>query len=210
MHSEIVAIFPTPVMVIDRPEPLSSVELEFIKRHENKQNELMQVGTLNEISKNSYILNEPEMANLKRFCQEGVNKFTKEIYSATEDELNITISWINIVRSGRAVFPHKHKNSIVSGVYYYENTEEFPLAFETPLENNVDFSELREYNPFNSEEFKITSTGNQLVLFPSWLNHRVLNDTNATRSGSIAFNSFFKPNKDYGFAYNKTLVNIKG
>ncbi len=209
MNSQTIAIFPTPLMVIDNPNPLSMTEYNFIKEHENKNKELMNVGSLNEISKNSYILDSPELANLKQFCQQGVNKFTSEVYSATEDELNITISWINIVRSGRAVFPHKHKNAVISGVYYYESTEDFPLAFETPLENNVDYSIVNDYNPFNSEEYTVASPGNQLILFPSWLRHRVINTTSAIRSGSVAFNTFLKPNKDYGFHYNKTLVNIK-
>ncbi len=209
MNSQTIAIFPTPLMVIDNPNPLSMTEYNFIKEHENKNKELMNVGSLNEISKSSYILDSPELANLKEFCQQGVNKFTSEIYSATEDELNITISWINIVRSGRAVFPHKHKNAVLSGVYYYESTEDFPLAFETPLENNVDYSVVNDYNPFNSEEYTVSSPGNQLILFPSWLRHRVINTTSSTRSGSVAFNTFLKPNKDYGFHYNKTLVNIK-
>lgn len=209
MNSQTIAIFPTPIMIIDNPNPLSVSEYKFIKDHEDQNRELMNVGSLNEISKSSYILDSPELASLKEFCQQGVNKFTNEIYSATEDELNITISWINIVRSGRAVFPHKHKNAILSGVYYYDSTEDFPLAFETPLENNTDFSKLNDYNPFNSEEYTISSKGNQLVLFPSWLRHRVINDTAEIRSGSVAFNTFFKSNKDYGFKYNKTLVNIK-
>ena len=210
MQSETIAIFPTPLMVIDRPEPLSVDEYNFIKKHETQGNDLMLSGTLNEVSKNPYVLDEYPLKNLKSFCQEGVNKFTQEVYSATDNELEITISWVNVVHSGRAIFPHKHKNAIVSGVYYYEDTSEFPLAFETPLENNTDFSALTEYNPFNSEEFKITSKGNQLILFPSWLKHRAINDTNKPRGGCIAFNAFFKPNKDYGFAYNKTLVNIRG
>lgn len=209
MNSQTIAIFPTPIMIIDNPNPLSVSEYNFIKDHEDQNRELMNVGSLNEISKSSYILDSPELASLKEFCQQGVNKFTNEIYSATEDELNITISWINIVRSGRAVFPHKHKNSILSGVYYYDSTEDFPLAFETPLENNTDFSKLNDYTPFNSEEYTISSKGNQLVLFPSWLRHRVINDTTEVRSGSVAFNTFLKSNKDYGFKYNKTLVNIK-
>lgn len=209
MNSGIIAIFPTPVMVIDRPESLTSAEIQFIKEHENQKNELMQIGELNEISKNSHILEHHQMANIKKFCQSGVNKFTKEVYGATDDELDITISWINIVRSGSAIFPHKHKNAIVSGVYYYEDTSEFPLAFETPLENNYDFSTLTEYNPFNSEEYRVSSSGNQLILFPSWLKHRAINNTSRTRGGCIAFNAFFRSNQNYGFEYSKTLLNIR-
>ena len=210
MQSQVIAIFPTPLMITNRPDPISKEELEFIKYHENQNNQLMQIGELNEISKNSYVLEDPKLSKLKKFCQDSVNNFVKEVYQASDDELVITISWVNIVRSGRAVFPHHHKNAIVSGVYYYEDTSDFPLAFETPLESNYDFSELREYNPFNSEEYKISSEGNQLVLFPSWLRHRAINNTSHTRGGCIAFNAFFKPNKDYGFHYNKTLVNIRG
>jgi len=198
-------LFPTPVLISKRPKPYTNEEYEFVK------NISLQRGTpgqTNKISSDINILDYPEMNDLKKFFIKSVNLFTEQVYLASDNELDITISWINVIEPGCEHLPHKHKNAILSGCYYFEPTHDVPLTVSSPLENhdNYDFSSRKYMNPFNSNEWCLPTDGNTLIMFPAWLQHRVpLNETKKTRY-SIAWNAWFKKNRHYGFVDSKTYV----
>jgi len=195
-------LFPTPVLTAIRPEPYTLEEYNFVK------NISLIHGTNNDVSVSSNILDFPEMIRLKNFFTEYLNIFTEQVYLASNDELEIGISWANSIKPGKSHALHKHKNSVLSGVYYFDSTHDCPIILGSPLEshNNCDYSVRNGVNHFNCEEWYIPTDGNTLIMFPSWLQHRVsANNTDSIRY-SLAWNSWFKKDRQYGFSDCKTLV----
>lgn len=195
-------LFPTPVLTVVRPEPYSQLEYDFV------QNVDFYAGTNNSISINEDILDNPVMADLKKFFTQSLSIFTEKVYLATSEELDISISWVNAIKPRHQHLIHKHKNAIISGCYYFESTKDCPLVAVSPLEayNNHDFSARNGSNHFNCEEWALPTEGNTLLVFPSWLQHKVTcNNTNSTRY-SIAWNAWFKKDKHYGFRDVKTYI----
>ena len=186
VHCE--GLFPTPILTVVRSEPYTTEEHNFVK------NISLHDGNNNQVSVCTNVLDYPELRNLKNFFIEYLNFFTERVYLASSDELDISISWVNTIKPGKSHSAHKHKNAILSGVYYFEATYESPLIVISPLENhnNHDYSIRRGHNHFNSEEWILPTDGNTLIMFPAWLQHRVsVNNTNKTRY-SIAWTAWFK------------------
>ena len=129
--------------------------------------------------------------NVKKILLEEYKKFAREKLHYTE-EFNISTSWITQIETGGLCQKHCHKNSFYSGVYYfdeYEKDEGGKLEFESPLKNFSDFFLLpKEWNLLNSTMLEITPVKNLLILFPSYLNHRVLPYYGKTVRKSLAFN----------------------
>lgn len=200
--STLTGLFPTPVLTVKRPAPYTEQELSFVINND------IEFSRDNGISYSHSVLDNKELSNLKQFCQEAVNLFTNNVYASTDNELDIGISWINVVPPNKHHGLHVHKNAIISGVYYFQNTKDCSLFVESPLviHNKYDFSCYKENNHFNSETWELPVDGNTLILFPAWLSHGVRTNTSNKTRHSIAFNCWFKKNREYGFPQEKTFV----
>jgi len=201
-NASLTGLFPTPILTVKRPAPYTREEVSFVT------NQNIEFSKDNGISFSYSILDNPELSNLKSFCQDSVNLLTEQVYASTNNELDIGISWINAVPPGKHHGLHGHKNSIISGVYYFQNTTNCAFYVQSPLvlRNSYDYSFYKENNHFNSETWELPVEENTLILFPSWLQHGVrTNNTEQTRH-SIAFNTWFKSNGSYGFAQEKTYL----
>ena len=112
---------------------------------------------------------------------EQIEKYVK-IYHKQE-ELRIFQSWFNFSHKGHFQFDHSHigiNGGTVSGVYYYKtNGEDGDIEFSTPIN----------FNPlFSTRVVKYKPRVGRLILFPSWLVHKVhINKTESVRI-SISFN----------------------
>lgn len=180
-------LFSIPVAICAFQRGLSNDELNFIKNQPQQEN----LG--NTSSKDSYILNDSTLCELKQFCHQSVNQFFKEVYQPKNAiELRITQSWCNFTQGGQYHHRHNHSNSIISGVFYVQTTNKldkihfFKTAysqFNIPTDN---------YNMFNSSSWYFDSIQGELILFPSSLEHCVhpTNNDSTTRI-SISFNTFF-------------------
>lgn len=104
-----------------------------------------------------------------------------------EPDFKLLESWFNFCDNGGFQYDHTHPGYRVSGVYYYaSNEEDGRIRFPNPV------SEMQ-FGGFPSDRIPIDAitykpkTG-RILLFPSWLTHRVnVNTTDHTRI-SIAFN----------------------
>jgi uncharacterized protein (TIGR02466 family) len=100
-------------------------------------------------------------------------------------DLVIKESWTNFSRNGNFQFDHSHSgksNFILSGTYYYKtNGDDGDIEFISPVPSQFNFA-------FSSPAIKHKPKVGKLLLFPSWLTHRVnLNKTDNLRI-SISFN----------------------
>ena len=187
-------VFPCPVYIIKRDTNISSKEEKEIGEIVK---EGMRYSVGNSISNNSDIFN-GKLKEIKQFCEEQLNRYVKEIINPREElDLYITQSWLNITKPNEHHHEHSHANSIVSGVFYISTEEDDKITFIDP---NMKLKEMikieqESFNPFNSSSCFFPSIANELVLFPSWLSHKVDPNKKATTDRiSISFNTFVKGN----------------
>ena len=185
-------IFPCPVYIVKRDSELSSKEDKDI---EDIIKEGMYKNFLNSTSKNSYIFND-KLKNIKQFCEQQIKIYVETVINPVGDlDFYITQSWLNITKPGESHHSHFHPNSIISGVFYISTVENDMIDFVNPLSvlgSLVQF-DVKKYNLFNSGTWFFNVNNNDLLLFPSWLNHQVKPNDKATKDRiSISFNTFVK------------------
>ena len=135
----------------------------------------------------------PELAEL--FAE--VDKRLNEVHRAFEFNPSmrqvITEAWININRKGHFNYSHDHPGSLFSAVYYVKGgADKGELELKTPITAHtytISNEMAGNFNAFSGHAMVIPPVTGDLLIFPSWLLHRV----NMSRSDqdriSIAFNS---------------------
>ena len=191
-YNTIQGIFPCPVYISKRNSVLDSTEEKDI---EDIIKEGMHKNIGNISSVNQYIFN-GKLKNIKQFCEERLNIYVKVIINPKEElDFYITQSWLNITKPGGYHHEHSHQNSIISGVFYISTEEDDKITFVDPNFNlkHVLRIEPKTFNIWNSHICSIPSIPNELLLFPSWLNHQVeINEKATTDRISLSFNTFVK------------------
>lgn len=183
---EIIPIFPTPLGLVNLPRELTEEELVFIKTQDTVFNQ----GNLT--SKNNYILESNELADLKYLLYYKVQEFFyRTVRPIYKNRLRITQSWINYNGTGQYHHKHHHPNSIVSGVYYIQADEiSGKILFSNNNYRQILSFETEEFNEFNTYSYHVPAKTNRLVLFPSYLTHEVEQLNVAIPRLSLAFNTF--------------------
>ena len=123
------------------------------------------------------------------------DKIAKEVF-LYDETFRITTSWIAKTEDSQSEM-HNHKNSFYSGVYYFDDYTEDSgsLQFKNPLFSHSDFYLTpREWNIMNSNSWNVSPEKNLLIFFPSYLEHRIIN--NRGKRKSLAFN--IVPIGEYG------------
>jgi len=208
---EIRNVFGQPIVVVSMEESFEE-DLEYLYEVSLNYNELVDSeklrreqiqkgdGTMvyqrtSAYSKDTYILNNPRLKTIERFCTESVNSYMSEIMGVS-DKLLITQSWLNVFKPGNFHQPHYHTNSIVSGIFYPYATENMaPIRFtipntQSPAHNmNLSFTFLKT-TPFNTLGHEVVPKGGDLVLFPSSTLHNVPDNPSTETRMSISFNTW--------------------
>ena len=184
-------VFPCPVYIVKRDTNLSPKEAKEIRKIIEKEG--MNKNTGNSTSNNSYIFN-GKLKKIKQFCEQRIKTYVEQIICPKEElDFYITQSWLNITKPGGFHHEHSHTNSIISGVFYISTEEDDKITFYDPntkIKNLINFK-LKEQNVFNSPTWFFTVNTNELILFPSWLEHIVkINETATTDRISLSFNTF--------------------
>jgi uncharacterized protein (TIGR02466 family) len=144
---------------------------------------------VNSQSSNSFLLNEKSFANLKIFIQNTLD-FVCAKQLRTTTRLRITQSWANLTEKNHFHHPHKHPNSLLSGVFFLNAKEKHPpLIFLSSMSNPLHMTRLEE-NPLTVDQHAFLPTEGNLVIFPSTLMHYVPVNTIDEPRISISFNTF--------------------
>ena len=117
-------------------------------------------------------------------------KVAKDIFKYP-DSFTITTSWMTKIDSGDSSQQHLHKNSFYSGVYHFGEytNDSASIEFSSPLIPFFDFYiKPIEYNIHNSITWSFKPKKNQLLLFPSFVEHRILRQGSNQSRKSLAFN----------------------
>lgn len=188
MDYKIIDIFPTAVMKFKINREFTQSELNFVNKNEN----LVLPNSGNKFSKNTFILNETEMKDINKFCDDALQTYLNKIINPlTNTKIKITQSWLNYTQPNEFHHEHEHPNSIISGVFYFSaEKDKDVICFRT-----TNFKQLqvfyKEANDYNTVQTDLKVQTGDLVLFPSYLPHFVPQTESSKTRVSLAFNSFY-------------------
>ena len=190
MNAEIAHLFPTPLYI--KENSIETSLTECLQDPENLPPHIM-IDNWGHVSKNSYYLNQDKCKELKSALTKYVNDMANNVLGFA-GEFAITQSWISTKQPYQSHQLHTHPNSIISGVFYYDNPEETSaITFVKPNTTTLVYSlkPIRndENNIFTADEMHVNIKNNMLVLFPSYLQHTVSINESQVNRYSLAFNA---------------------
>ena len=149
------------------------------------------------------ILEKPQMKDLRYKIQNALNYFVDDVLGVVQN-FQITTSWVNKTSKSEYIDKHSHPNSIISGVYYVDTTKKCaPIIFSKPhMYPNITFQNIQlaysgeNKNQYNTDYYGVNPIPGDLLMFPSWLEHEVLEQGSEHDRISLAFNSY--PKGDIG------------
>ena len=195
---ELVKLFPTPVLVCKCIIDYSKEEkwcrdYDCTKENCVRDQHGKKLKHHNRQSEDAFILDNPEMKGIRAFIQEKIDFYSNKVYNFS-DKLVITQSWLNKNGKGELHHPHRHPNSIISGVWYPLIHRGLPpIQFQKPEDRDISMHIGEgKLNAFNSYTFNLSMNKGDLVLFPSHLQHSVPENIIDEERISLSFNTWAK------------------
>ena len=187
MAAQIQSLFPTPVLSNKFTSSFLKKEKDFIKLHSGK----VVKSSTNNVSKDTYVLEYAEMSRIRKFIEENINVYLKEVVCANDKvSLRITQSWLNYTDTGQNHHRHPHQNSYISGVFYFNANPEVDKIYFFKEEYKQLLIDPQTFNLWNSTSWWLPVGTGDLLIFPSNLVHMVDNTINKETRISLAFNTF--------------------
>jgi uncharacterized protein (TIGR02466 family) len=139
-----------------------------------------------------------KLPDLKKEILKNVYLFTEKYLKIIDTEFYFTTSWVNRHYPNDWAQDHMHENSLLSGVYYFKTEENSgnivflkghnqEQVFPSALTPNYS-----EYNYTNGTNITVCVESGKLLIFPSNLIHKVLENKSDKERYSLAFNLFCK------------------
>lgn len=143
-----------------------------------------------------YLLNKKiEFQNLHNWFYDCLLEVKNELKYMVE-EIKITQSWANLNLNGQSHHPHKHPNSMLSGVYYMTDCNVGTRFFMPSIwgNSNGDQSSICTFELLPNHSSVVTHIESEesgtLIIFPSTLLHSVDYNMVENPRYTISFNSF--------------------
>ena len=151
----------------------------------------------NTASKNTFLF-DSKLPDLRSFCEEHIANYVNKVICPKNKSLEfyITQYCLNVTNQNEYHVMHNHPNSIISGVYYF--TDNSTIIFNSPFAESVSKTISIESEIYNSWNFayygNCTQTWNKgtLILFPSYLTHRVPKNKSLDFRVALSFNVFVR------------------
>lgn len=150
-------------------------------------------------STDKHVLERPEFAQVKSIIMNEVDKYGREVLRVNRNiEFYITNSWVNVYRPGDQAGSHSHNNSLFSGVLYLKVSEDSGdiifyrdimslVPFPPALDLQIDASTI-----YNCKHFGHRPKQNEIVIFPSVVQHSVGINESSEERWCLAFNIFVR------------------
>jgi uncharacterized protein (TIGR02466 family) len=151
------------------------------------------------VSENVYVLETPELKQLKSEIQNNVDFFVYDVLGVDNSiKFNMTNSWIMKHKTGHWAQEHFHTHSLITGIYYFDVRSDsgnitftknkmfvniFSPFFSIPFGKKTNFSE---------DKITITPKNGDLLLFPSHLLHHVSTNLSENERHCLTFNMFIR------------------
>jgi len=191
MEREDLNLFITPVQMTDLELDIDSL-IEFCyvtKLKTGKSAEYTNMGGW----QSGDVINEthPEFVKLKNKIEDAANIYHNKIQLKKNLKEKISNIWININGKGHFNELHNHPYGILSGAFYLKGKA--PILFKHPFDylNQFFWSEdiIEEWNRVNGSVWSIDPSPNLLIIFPAWIQHRVLMNKEDSDRISFSFNT---------------------
>jgi uncharacterized protein (TIGR02466 family) len=164
-----------------------SLKEEKILKKEIEKLKFIKIKNSVSMSENIEILKINELNFFLKKLIKEVENYTKNILKY-ENNFMITTSWITNTKINEVSTSHRHTNSMLSGVFYIECDEKLDAISFTNFNGSGWGLKPKEYNIYNSSEYKIVVKKHSLILFPSETVHRIEKHNIKKERISIAFN----------------------
>jgi len=189
LEHEITGLFPTPLYFARLGRDFTPQEKKFVEI----ESEDLDSNNGNMIGKGMEVIDDPAMKDIKEFLHTHVNQYFDKICAPSSNvKPHFTQSWLNYTYPGQNHHIHMHDNSFLSGVLYINaNREEDAIMFISGRGHAIRLT-TENYNPFNSETWRVPVHTGDLLIFPSRVVHQV-ETVDASRTitrVSLAFNTF--------------------
>ena len=98
-------------------------------------------------------------------------------------KVKMATSWLTAIEPNETPVMHRHTNSWFSGVYYFQDSPYTGLEFKNPIERDIDL--VTKGSLLN---WRLQPKKNMLIIFPSYLHHKIEKNTFDEVRHSLAFN----------------------
>lgn len=156
-------------------------------------------------SVNTHILDLEKYSILKNWIDREIERYTKEILGWKFKKVSITQSWISVKKFRDKHLLHKHPNSLISGVFYWQDNVESMYLKRPPLPQNFEI-EITTFNEFSKDWIEIIPQKGLLCLFPSYLEHFVSENQTTQDRYCLPFNTMIF--EKLGFEENLTGLDL--
>jgi len=204
-------LFPTPVVVI--PFEVEDTLRNFLMNVEMYKTNI-DVQSYGTRSKDVKILRSLECVKLREFILKSSLPFLKDVLGYDIKEMVDVLSWVSVKIPGQHHIPHTHPNSLISGIFYFDDIDKStPVIFTKPKDAVSCFKiypqidKKHTSNEFSSTHYIIEAKKGNILLFPSYLEHAVPPNTTKKTRYSLSFNLMAK-SATYGSVNDLTFIDF--
>lgn len=132
----------------------------------------------------------PELFQLMEFFRRSAAEYMRALRYRSTLELRLQCCWATSAVRGDRFEMHQHANSFVSGAFYLDvDANAKPVLFRDPRPQSRTLDlPLDEELRINRKYYEIGAGNGRLVVFPSWLEHRVRPSLSDVPRTSLSFN----------------------
>ena len=136
------------------------------------------------------------MVKLGDLISQHINKYIKDVELQGDNNIFRGDSWVNINNKGDSQEWHTHGTAYISGVYYHkvpENSGNLLFKHPVPYIQQGHFP----VGKYIGQKVSVKIMPGMIVLFPSWLDHKVEKNKSDDERITFAFNYYreVKPNE---------------
>jgi len=196
--TQVLPLFSTPLFICSptavSPQDLKEA-LQIVNESDYSESTIHAGYQYLDVSKDKQILDRKEFSAFRINIQKALRMYLNTL-GGLHGNFFIKSSWIVKSKPGDKARSHTHPNAIFSGVYYIQTDSnsgdiifEYGSALPPAICTNMDIG--RSFNSIlNSPFYAYKPKNNEIILFPSNLQHRVAKNKSSINRISIAFDIY--------------------
>jgi len=199
---EVIPLFPNTIGMVKIEEDLSELqkikELQYVHNNENGSASTVVYDLLNNFPRQ------------KQLITNYFDDFKNDVLGLKSTNFAMCTSWATKTLQGQASDYHNHKNCAYSAVLYIDDISGGGALNFSKLgltQHSMLFNEPSKPNLFNTDIFFIEPEKNMMVIFPSYLMHRINKYMGSDPRYSIAMN--FIPFGKLGLTDSSVYIEVK-
>jgi len=157
-------------------------------------------------TENTNLLDLEKYSTLKNWINEQLAIYARDILCWKFGNISITQSWVSLKRPGDKHLLHRHPNSLISGVLYWQDNIGSMYLKRPGLPQNIEI-EIAKFNEYSIDWIEIKPEKGLLCLFPSYLEHFVSENNTTEDRYCLPFNSMIF--EKIGFENNLTALDLR-